>query len=224
MQFLYNFQHTVDLESYCIVPIFKAPSLQPPVPEYIIQNLSALKKKIFKITLLSVGILLLLAFALRRNIYEFITVKKLSRPAEYFSFTGVSGNKITVDTFKGKVLLLDFWATWCRPCIQSFPSLQKVYLAHKNDPQFAMLAINTGYENSFNDMVQFSIQKKDTYTFPYAYDEKSIYSKFYAKDGIPSYALIDKKGNLRFMHLGYDEHFENFEQDLEKKINKLLAE
>src|SRR5690606_41666590 len=65
------------------------------------------------------------------------------RPAPGFSLKDLDGKEVSLEDLKGKVVVLDFWATWCAPCIKSFPAMQMAVDKYKEDPEVAFLFINT---------------------------------------------------------------------------------
>jgi thiol-disulfide isomerase/thioredoxin len=67
----------------------------------------------------------------------------ISQPAPAFSLVDLEGNKVSLAELKGKVVILDFWATWCAPCKKSFPAMQKALDKYKADPNVRFLFIDT---------------------------------------------------------------------------------
>src|SRR5690606_21039818 len=76
--------------------------------------------------------------------------KGKSFPKE-LSIQDMKGNNITASDLKGKVVVVDLWATWCLPCLASFPYVNQVYLKYKDNPEVMFLMLNTGSGNSFED-------------------------------------------------------------------------
>jgi len=118
-------------------------------------------------------------------------------PAPIFKLKNLDGQEISLDQFKGKIVLLDFWATWCGPCRMAMPELEK--LAKEYPDSMVLLAINMqepeedvrGYvhENAIGSQV---LLDKDGST-----------SRAYGAYAIPMYFLIDKTGVLRHIQAGY---------------------
>jgi thiol-disulfide isomerase/thioredoxin len=114
-----------------------------------------------------------------------------------FALTDIEGKKVQLSDFKGKVVVLDFWATWCGPCRASFPYMQKMVQKYKGKP-VAFLFINTGENTTPDETVQiaskFITEKK--YDFNVLFDfEKEVSEKYQIK-GIPTKIIIGKDGNL----------------------------
>ncbi len=108
------------------------------------------------------------------------------------------GQHLDINQYKGKVVYVDFWASWCPPCKQSFPSLN--LLRNELHAQgFEVLAINLDEEIS--DALDFLQQ--NPVNFPIAYDGQGICPEKYAVMAMPSSYIIDKKGIVREVHLGF---------------------
>jgi len=126
------------------------------------------------------------------------------RPPE-FVLNDINGNEISLSDYSGKVVILDFWATWCGPCKQSFPVMQDLVNEFKGDDSVAFLFINT-FEGSSATTVQ-NFMDKSKYTFPVALDQK-IGNRYNATslfgiDGIPTKIYIGKDGNVKYLASGY---------------------
>jgi peroxiredoxin len=140
---------------------------------------------------------------------------KIGSPPIAFTAKGLDGAALSLDTFRGKVLLLDFWATWCPPCRRELPSLKKTY-AELHEKGFEILGISLDGEDrdAFVDFLQ-----KEEMTWPQVYDGKhwqAEIAKAYAVTAIPSTFLVDRKGNLRYRDIRGEE--------LRKRVAELLAE
>jgi len=133
---------------------------------------------------------------------------RISKPSIDFTLNSMEGTPVTLSLLKGKVVVLDFWATWCGPCKASFPFLQKVYDKYKNNGQVLFLAVDTwervkGYPATVENAKKFIADNK--YTFPVVFDEVSgkRVAELYEVEGIPTKFLIDKKGNIAFKSVGF---------------------
>ena len=134
-----------------------------------------------------------------------------------FTVTTLDGKVIGPGQMKGRVVLVNFFATWCPPCMLEMPRLEKeIWGVFKNDKKFLMVSI--AREQSETDVKQFL--QKTPYTFSFAADPKrGVYSKF-ATQGIPRNYLVNAAGRIVFQSEGYDA--KDFDL-LAKAIKKELA-
>jgi thiol-disulfide isomerase/thioredoxin len=148
---------------------------------------------------------------------------QLSIPPVITSLKRADGSTISPADWKGKVVFLDFWATWCGPCIRSFPGVQKLYDKYKNNPNvvFAIINVWERVEDRFASVRAFL--DKNTYTFPIYYDLKDELVKGYGVTGIPSKFILDKQGIGRFMEVGLEEE-QTFIDETSMKIDALLVQ
>ncbi|WP_306620893.1 TlpA family protein disulfide reductase [Chryseobacterium ginsenosidimutans] len=103
---------------------------------------------------------------------------------------------------KGKIVLINFFATWCGPCMKELPHLQKeIWEKYKDNKKFSLLVI--GREHSQSEITEFKAKKG--FTLPiYPDEDRSVYSLF-AKEYIPRNYIIDKKGNVVYTSISFDE-------------------
>lgn len=109
----------------------------------------------------------------------------------------MEGKKVKLSDLKGKIIVLDFWATWCGPCRSSFPNMQKLVNDYKNH-NVEFLFIDT-WEGNQEEKVKNKVTeflKDKNYTFNVLYDFTSEVSKQYKIKGIPAKIVIDKEGNI----------------------------
>ena len=150
------------------------------------------------------------------NLAGIETDKKLAigREPIAFSVKGIGGETISPEKYKGKVLLLDFWATWCAPCKQEMPNVKNVYKKyHKKG--FEIVGISL--DRSRSDLDRY-IEKNDI-TWPQFYDGKfwkNDVAVKYNVQSIPATYLIDKNGKIRYKSLRGAQ--------LENAVKKLLEE
>jgi thiol-disulfide isomerase/thioredoxin len=116
----------------------------------------------------------------------------------------LSGRPVQPESLKGKVIVIDFWATWCVPCMQEMPYLQKVYDTYKNDPRVVFMVINSGARNTLEDAQNWSGNKK--YSFPVYFHTNPAVGDVFGFNVIPAgrnknlRAVADtlKKGEIVF--------------------------
>jgi thiol-disulfide isomerase/thioredoxin len=130
-----------------------------------------------------------------------------SGPAPAFKLTGRGGKAIDLTQFKGQVVMINFWATWCGPCRQEMPLLEDIHKKYKA-MGFTMLGVNVEPDSAAAEAWLGKLAKP--VTFPVAFDTESKVSKLYKVAGMPSTVFVDRKGNVRVMHKGYKPGDENF--------------
>lgn len=136
---------------------------------------------------------------------EKLKKEMLSTKAFPFTLKDISGKQVSLNSYKGKVVLLDFWATWCGPCIASFPGMKLLTDKYKNDPDVAILFIDTWQkeENKEKNAREF-LDKKGYTDFTVLMDNEDAVVAGYEVSGIPTKFVIDKAGILRFKTIGFD--------------------
>ena len=130
-----------------------------------------------------------------------------SGPAPAFQLSGRGGKSIDLAQFKGQVVMINFWATWCKPCRDEMPLLEDIYKKYK-PMGFTMLGVNVQPESKEAETWLGKLAKP--VTFPIAFDVDSKVSKLYKVETMPSTVLVDRKGNVRVLHRGYKTGDENF--------------
>jgi thiol-disulfide isomerase/thioredoxin len=122
---------------------------------------------------------------------------EINQPAPGFKLPDLTGQQVSLDQFKGKIVLLDFWATWCGPCRQTMPvveNLQKEYV-----DSMVLLAINL---QESRDVVRDYIRAQNIHS-RILLDEEGTVGSMYGAAEIPLQVLIDKQGIIRFAQAGY---------------------
>ncbi|MCX6140084.1 MAG: TlpA disulfide reductase family protein, partial [Candidatus Kapabacteria bacterium] len=139
-------------------------------------------------------------------------------------FTNLDGKVSNISDWRGKVVILDYWATWCGPCRQSFPGLQKLYERYKNNANvvFAIVNVWERVEDRAKTVKDFLSANK-TLTFPMYLDkDDSVVGKF-GVTGIPTKFYIGKDGRIQFKEVGGTPE-EQFLEDASNRIEVLLAQ
>jgi thiol-disulfide isomerase/thioredoxin len=127
-----------------------------------------------------------------------------AKPAPQFKLASLAGKQVGLDQYKGQVVMINFWASWCVPCRQEMPILEKLHTKYK-PMGFSMVGVNVEPDSN----LAINWLKTTPVTFPILFDTKSEVSKLYAVAGMPSTVIIDRKGNLRWLHRGYKPGDEN---------------
>jgi len=139
-------------------------------------------------------------------------------PAPAFTLQDGDGKPVSLADYKGKVILLNFWGTWCPPCRQEMPSMERLYKRQHNKG-FVVLAINQ--TETSEDVFIYTSQLSVTPTFKILYDKKSEVSAEYRVVGLPTTFLIDKKGIIRYRAVGgRDFDSPKVEQQISSLINE----
>ena len=139
-----------------------------------------------------------------------------SGPAPTFTLTTLTGESAALSQYKGQVVMLNFWATWCGPCQQEMPLLDQMYKKYK-PAGFTLIGV---YVDKDAPPVKQLLERKPV-GFPVLLDPSSQVSKAYHVDEMPSTVLIDRQGNVRYLHRGYKPGDENEYQD---RIRQLIRE
>jgi peroxiredoxin len=162
----------------------------------------------FMLMILMTGVALLGSYAYANQV---------NTKAPDFSLNSISKDKfVELQDYSGKVIYLDFWASWCAPCRASFPLLNKLHQQYKKEG-FEVVAINLDDDLSdmdkFNRLypVEFTLLKHNNNQVAEAYQVKAM----------PSSYIIDKKGNIRYTHHGFKKR--DIVQ-IEQEITQLMAE
>ncbi len=135
--------------------------------------------------------------------------------APSFTLTDADGREFVLDDHRGKVVLLNFFATWCGPCLEELPHLQKLWEDNRDNGDFSLLVI--GREETSESVATF--RSKQGYTFPMASDpEATVYSR-YAKILIPRTYLVSPNGKICFACAGLSEEDLT---DLKRELTKQL--
>ena len=127
-----------------------------------------------------------------------------SGPAPQFTLESRGGPKISLAQYKGQVVMLNFWASWCGPCRQEMPLLENIYKKY-NKMGFTLIGVNVEPDSKAAE----GFLQQTPVSFPVIYDKDSTVSKAYDVAGMPSTVIIDRKGNIRVLHRGYKPGDEN---------------
>ena len=141
----------------------------------------------------------------------------LSGPAPGFSLQSSDGQQVSLGELKGKVVMVNFWATWCVPCRQEMPHLQALYERY-NSLGFELLAVNVEKNNAEGAR---NWLEETPVTFPVLFDPNNEVTKLYKVQTMPSTVLVARDGTMRFIHHGYKPGYEN---EYQTQVRALLRE
>lgn len=116
-----------------------------------------------------------------------------------FSFTSSEGEYVTLEDLKGKVVILDFWATWCPPCVASVPELRNLYNRYSKNSSFVLIGVSSDYD----DAVWRAFTDKNHMVWAQYRDRDRRIQNAFNIHAYPTYVIIDHEGILRFQASGY---------------------
>ena len=138
---------------------------------------------------------------------------EMKEPAPNFTLKSSSGKNIKLSELRGQVVLLNFWASWCGPCRTEMPLLGKIHEKYKG-MGFTVLGVNVEEDST----PAVSIINKTKIAFPVLFDKTNSVSKLYNVSAMPSTVIIDRDGNMRYLHEGYKAGDEEKYKELVKKL------
>lgn len=138
------------------------------------------------------------------------------QPAPDFALKSSNGENLRLSEYRGDVVMINFWATWCGPCRQEMPLLNELYLRYQR-VGFSLLGVNIDDDSrkAMNMVAELGV------SFPVLFDSHKEVSKLYKVNAMPVTVLVDREGNVRHVHHGYRPGVE--EQYL-NEIRSLLRE
>ena len=122
----------------------------------------------------------------------------LSGPAPDITLKSTEGKNVRLADLKGQVVMVNFWASWCGPCRQEMPLLEKMYNDYK-DAGFVLLGVNVDAEIEDRD----EFLEEMPVTFPVLDDSDNTATEIFGVEAMPSTYFVDKDGNLAHLHKGY---------------------
>lgn len=168
--------------------------------------------KLFVVSLLISGLVSATHFSVTH--WKSVRPVMINDKLESFDLVSLAGTTLTNDMLEGKVVLLDFWATWCSPCIAAMPHLNDIYKEYQGR-DFALVSINTEPEH-LKEVREF--QEKLNLQFPIYIDSGYLQRKLRVQT-YPTILLRDKQGIIRQIHIGTTNMVK-----LRKNIDQLLSE
>jgi thiol-disulfide isomerase/thioredoxin len=130
--------------------------------------------------------------------------------------TAADTSRFDLETYRGKVVYLDFWASWCGPCKQSFPWMRAMQ-EHFASQGFAVVAVNLDRDRE----AALEFLKKNPVAFPIIYDPQGVMAREHKVEAMPSSFVYDRTGKLRAVHQGFKD---SDKTKLEAELRDLLAE
>ncbi len=126
------------------------------------------------------------------------------KAAPDFTLDSRTGKPVSLAQYKGQVVMLNFWASWCGPCKQEMPLLEDIQKKY-GKLGFTLIGVNVEPDSKAAN----AVLEKIPVSFPVVYDTESKVSKAYDVSGMPASVFIDRKGQVRLLHRGYKPGDEN---------------
>lgn len=136
-------------------------------------------------------------------------------PADNFTLRDLNGKLVSLKGFEGRVVLLNFWATWCSPCLKEMPTMERLYQAYSAK---GLVVVGVSVDRSGPGAVREFAQKLKI-TFPILHDRDMLTSGHYSNPGVPSSYLIDRQGRIAYRVLG---EYDWFSSEAREAVNALL--
>jgi peroxiredoxin len=136
-----------------------------------------------------------------------------------FTLQPISQGSVPTSATSGKILVLDFFATWCSPCIAELPELERIHADLQNrDIEFVLVGTNKGGDTP--ERVRTFVQRRHV-TLPVAFDPEQRTMHAFGLSGFPSLVVIDRTGRVRLTHVGYNTSETSFRHDLTQLLQSL---
>ncbi|MDT8383685.1 MAG: TlpA disulfide reductase family protein [Gammaproteobacteria bacterium] len=140
----------------------------------------------------------------------------LEGKAPDFTLKSRSGENIKLSELRGDVVMINFWASWCAPCRQEMPLLDAMYKKY-SDLGFVLLGVNVEEDSSKAG----ELLREVPVSFPVLYDNRNDVTKLYKVVAMPSTVMVDRDGNMRYLHRGY---LPGYEEEYVRQIKELVRE
>jgi peroxiredoxin len=166
-----------------------------------------------RVKVITTGIILLSLFFFIANCKKREYQANIGSRAPDFTLTDLDGKKVSLSDYKGTVIIIDFWATWCPPCKDSIPFLEGL---HQRYREKGLVILGISFDGDTDTVRNF--RKKITMTYPVLMGDDRLKND-YGLIGIPEMFILDRNGILKHHHLGFDD---SLPAQIEKEVMELL--
>jgi thiol-disulfide isomerase/thioredoxin len=153
-------------------------------------------------------------------VFSFISIgytQDVNSPAPDFTAKDLNGNSIKLSDLKGKVIVLDFWASWCIPCKKSMPYLIELYDSHQAD---SLIVLGINVDTQLDKIKEFQSAINTEITFPVIFDNDAKIPPIYNVEAMPTTIVINKEGIIKYKEVGFNN---DIKDKLDKTVKDLLA-
>ena len=158
-----------------------------------------MKLKSFITTFLAAAVIVLSANGVFTSADGIVCSAEKKRAPD-FVVTDADGNAVTLSQFFGKPIVLNFWATWCMPCVYELPDFEETFLEYGDRVVFMMINQTNGYSDTFQGVKDYA--EICGFTFPLYFDTESSATEQYGASILPLTVLIDSDGNIHMSYIG----------------------
>ena len=148
--------------------------------------------------------------------------RRFEQGAPAWQLKDLNGKPVQLSDFAGKIVVMDFWGTWCPPCRQELPKFQELYVKYKDNPGVVFISMNWERPGEPAARVKLvtDFMAANKYTFPVVLDHDRVAVESYKIPGFPTVFMIDGSGTIRYRNVGYEP---GVEQILEAQLTSMLA-